>query len=55
MERKNSKKVVRAAVNAEAVKLLRDNPTSYFEKERHHEQPFGFARTDSSKKAQEQG
>lgn len=49
MERKSSKKVVRPAVNAEAVKLLRDNPTGYFEKERHHDLPFGFAASGSSK------
>jgi hypothetical protein len=49
VERKSSKKVVRSAVNVEAVKLLRDNPTVYFEKERHHTMPFGFAVGGSSK------
>lgn len=47
--RKSSKKVVRSAVNVEAVKLLRDNPTGYFEKERHRTMPFGFAVSGSSK------
>jgi hypothetical protein len=47
--RKSSKKVVRSAVNVEAVKLLRDNPTGYFKKERHRSVPFGFALSGSSK------
>ncbi|HXO51121.1 MAG TPA: hypothetical protein VN888_08845 [Mycobacterium sp.] len=37
-------------MDSEAVKLLRDNPTGYFEKERSRDRlPFGFAVNESSK------
>ena len=49
MAGKYSRKVVRPAVDTEAVKLLRDNPTGYFEKEHSGDRlPFGFAVSEPS-------
>lgn len=50
MAGKFSRKVVRPAVDTEAVRLLRDNPARYFEKERGRDRvPFGFAISEGAR------
>lgn len=39
-------KVVRPALDYDAVKLLRDHPEDYFESEAHGKLPFGFSKQD---------
>ena len=43
---KDNTKVVRPAVDYDAVKLLRDNPKDYFEEKDRPTLPFGFTNKD---------